>query len=40
LNRKCGDAYYLRGWIYQQRGDTAKAEKDTAEAKRLGYKKD
>ena len=35
---KNAHAYYFRGKVYQAKGQRAAAERDFAEAKRLGYK--
>jgi len=37
LNPKYATAYYGRGYAYGQKGETAKAEADFAQAKKLGY---
>jgi Flp pilus assembly protein TadD len=38
LNPKYAKAYYSRGLSYKKKGETAKAEEDFAQAKKLGYK--
>jgi tetratricopeptide (TPR) repeat protein len=37
LNPKNGEAYYVRGNAIKAKGNQAQADKDFAEAKRLGY---
>ena len=38
LDPNSTDAYFNRGIAYQKKGDKAKAEEDSAQAKKLGYK--
>ena len=38
LDPKLAIAYYERGLVYQKKGEKAKADKDFAQAKKLGYK--